>query len=317
MLSVSSVKSDLDHQVWKLVKQNSLQNQRILVALSGGIDSVALLRVLSKITPTGMIAAAYFHHGMDSNQEYRERAQLFCEGLCAKLGVRFFVLHAPIQATSEAGYREMRYQSLRELMAREGFAKLATGHHCEDLLETRLLRLLRGTGAQGLEAMQELKEDIFRPLLRVSKKDLRHYIESEGLLFCEDPSNKSLDPLRNWLREDWLPALERRAPGSVAVMARSLETIVEELQDRAWGDLLAFNAEYRSQGLSRSFYLTLSLSEQKRLIAQYLYALGKKDFSQSHLQEIQKRLDNSQKVITFTVCGCNWEINAEQIKVQS
>lgn len=316
-MSRRSVKTDLDHQVWKLVKQNGLHDQRILIALSGGVDSVALLRVLSKIHHPEKIAAAYFHHGMDSNQEYRDQAQIFCADLCAHLSVPFFPLRAQATATSESAYREMRYQSLRELMNGQCFSVLATGHHSDDLLETRLLRLIRGAGAQGLVAMRDVKDDLFRPFLRVTKKELRQYVEDEGLSFCEDPSNQSLDPLRNWMREDWLPSLEARAPGATSVMARSLEIIVEELQDRAWGDLLAFNASFESQGLARSFYLTLPPSEQKRLIAQYLYALGKKDFSQSHLQEIQKRLDNSQKVITFTICGCKWEINAEQIKVQS
>ena len=83
----ASAKQDLDHQVWKLIRQHSLQGKKILVALSGGVDSTALLRVLSKIHKKDLLGACYFHHGEDSNQEYRKEAQIFCEKLCKKLGL--------------------------------------------------------------------------------------------------------------------------------------------------------------------------------------------------------------------------------------
>ncbi|MNL30993.1 hypothetical protein D3C87_1527600 [compost metagenome] len=79
--------------------------------------------------------------------------------------------------------------------------------------------------------------------------------------------------------------------------------------------MLAENEAYKSQGISRAYYLTLNGHEQKRLLAQYLWALGRKDFSSAQLEEIQKRLDKTQKVITFKIGGCNWDINAQQIKV--
>ncbi|KHD87964.1 MAG: tRNA(Ile)-lysidine synthase [Bdellovibrio sp. ArHS] len=316
-MKLKRAKQDLDHHVWKLLKTHSLNTKKILVALSGGTDSVALLRVLSKIHKKDLLGACYFHHGEDVNQEYRKEAQVFCEKLCAKLGVEFFPLKSSSLAKSEAEYRELRYEALERLMREQEFQILATGHHRDDLLETRLLRLIRGTGAQGFQAMHVLKDAKFRPFLEVTKRDLKKYLREEKLRIFEDPSNDSLDPLRNWIREEWLKALEKRSRGASAALARSLETIALEIENRPWGDLLSQNEAYKTQGLSRGFYLTLSPFEQKRLLAQYLFALEKKDFSQSHLEEIQKRLDKSQKVITFKVGGCHWEVNAQQIKVQS
>ncbi|MDG0816676.1 tRNA lysidine(34) synthetase TilS [Bdellovibrio svalbardensis] len=316
----SKAKQDLDHQVWKQIRQYSLQNKKILVALSGGVDSTALLRVLSKVHKKELLAACYFHHGEDSNTEYRKEAQIFCEKLCSKLGVKFHALKSSELAKSEAQYRELRYEALQRLMMEEDFQVLATGHHRDDLLETRLLRLIRGTGAQGFQAMLAYKDKVFRPFLEVNKKELKKYLREEKIRSLEDPTNVSLDPLRNWLREEWLKSLEKRQKGALVSLARSLETIAEEISFQgiqAWGDLLSQNESYKSQGLSRAFYLTLSPFEQRRLLAQYLFSLGKKDFSQSQLEEIQKRLDKSQKVITFKVSGCEWLINAEQIKVQS
>lgn len=316
-MNLTREKRNLDHQTWKLLKENSLQEKRILVALSGGVDSVALLRILSKIHKKDQLGACYFHHGEDSNQEYRAKAQLFCEKLCRELDIPYFALKARTPAKSEESYRDRRYQALADVMKNEKFDILATGHHRDDLLETRLIRLIRGTGAQGLRAMQVFKTGVFRPLLEIEKKDLKKYLQDEGILALEDPSNESLDPLRNWMRNEWLPSLEKKSKGAMASLSRSLETIAKELESRPWGDLLSQNEAYKSQGLSRGFYLTLGPFEQKKLLAQYLFSLGKRNFSQSQLEEIQKRLDKSQKVFMFNVGGCIWEINAEQIKVQS
>ncbi|MNK01268.1 tRNA(Ile)-lysidine synthase [compost metagenome] len=314
-MRVSKAKVDLEHQVWKTLKDFDLQDKKILVALSGGIDSTALLRVLSKIHKN--ISACYFHHGEGDNAEYRKEAQQFCEKLCKKLEVPFFSMKAPELAKSEAQYRELRYEALKNLMKQEGFDCVALGHHRDDLLETRLMRLIRGTGAQGFQAMEVYKGKQFRPFLENSKAELKKYLKAEKLRAYEDPSNESLDPLRNWIREEWLPLLEKKQKGASASLARSLETIAKDLGGQKNNDLLLQNEAYKSQGLSRAFYLSLDSHNQRRLLAQYLFSLGKKDFTQSHLEEIQKRLDKSQKVITFKVGGCNWEINAEQIKVQS
>ena len=316
-MKLTRTKRDLDHHVWKQIKQHSLQEKKILVALSGGVDSVALLRAFTKIHKAELLGACYFHHGEDANQEYRKEAQVFCEKLCKKLGIEFYPLKASTLAKSEAEYRELRYQALDLLKKQEGFNLLATAHHRDDLLETRLLRLIRGTGAQGFQAMATLKDALFRPFLEITKRELKKYLREEKLRAFEDPTNKSLDPLRNWVREEWLKALEKKSKGASGALARSLETIASEIENRPWGDLLSQNEAYLTQGLSRAFYLTLSPYEQKRVLAQYLFSLGKRDFSQSHLEEIQKRLDKSQKVITFKVAGCHWEVNAEQIKVQS
>nr|BFD62929.1 hypothetical protein BdHM001_16100 [Bdellovibrio sp. HM001] len=316
-MKLTRAKQDLDHHVWKLIKLHGLKDKKILVAVSGGTDSVALLRTLTKVHKKELLGVCYFHHGEDSNQEYRKEAQVFCEKLCKKLAVDFYPLKASQLAKSEAEYRDLRYEALERLKKEQGFEIVAAGHHRDDLLETRLMRLIRGTGAQGFTAMHVLRDGLFRPFLELSKRELKKYLREEKLRSFEDPSNESLDPLRNWVREDWLKVLEKRSRGSTAALARSLETIAQEIENRPWGDLLSQNEAYKSQGLQRAFYLTLSPFEQKRLLAQYLYSLGKKDFSQSHLEEIQKRLDKSQKVITFKVAGCQWEVNAEQIKVQS
>lgn len=312
-----TAKQDLDHKVWKLIKLHALQDKKILVALSGGLDSVALLAVLAKIHNNKFLAACYFHHGEDSNQAYRDEAQEFCHQLCKKLGIAFFFRKSKISVESEDQYRQVRYAALNELLQSEKFDLIATAHHKNDLLETRLLRLIRGTGIQGIEGMITLRGNLFRPLLGFDKSELKNYLEKERLSFIEDPSNASIDPLRNWLRNEWLQALEKKVPGGSTALARSLDTIIAEVENSKEMDLLTQNRAYVEHGLSRSFYLTLSSFKRRQLLAQYLFSLGIRDFSQAHLEEIEKRLDNSQKVIIFKVGGCHWEVNAGQIMVQS
>lgn len=313
-----SAKQDLDHQLWKFIKTESLQDQKIIVGLSGGVDSVALLVALNKVHKK--IAAAYFHHGeseIKDQSDYRDKAQVFCERLCRKLGIEFHVVKNSQFAKSEAEMRDLRYQGLLGHLKTRDAKVLALAHHRDDLLETRLLRLIRGTGGQGLMAMSIFKAPYFRPFLEISKKELKKYLAAEKVSFLKDPSNESLDPMRNWLREDWLKSLEKRQKGSLKSFARSLETLAREVNEAPVWSLLAQNDAYLHQGISRLFYLSLAVNEQKKLLAQYLLSIGKRDFSQSHLEEICKRLDSSQKMITFRVANMNWMVNAEQIKVES
>lgn len=323
---------DLEHQVLAKLNESGLGGKKILVALSGGADSVALLQLLSRVhrQGEGAMAACYFHHGPGENASYRDQAQSFCQELCEENKITFFKIQSQKAAHSEAEYRELRHEALTQLMKEKNFDCLAFGHHRDDLLETRLLRLIRGTGGQGLPAMHVWSHHHFRPLLGNSKSELIQYLEataqkSKTPLFVDDPSNQSLDPLRNWVRSEWLPMLEKRQSGAMGALARSLELISQDLQQQKVQSLLAENESFKSQqseikpdhSLSRSFYLSLSSQDQGRLLAQYLLSLGKKDFSQSQIEEIKKRLDNPQRVITFKVAGCIWDINAEQIKVQS
>ncbi len=279
---------------------------------------MALLLVLKECRAD--IAAAYFHHGKTAEKKqqlYRDRAALFCEKLCFELEVPFYRLDSPQRANSEAGFRKLRYGALQNLQQKEGFSILALGHHQEDLLETRLLRLIRGTGKQGLTAMAVFKETLFRPFLDVSKLELIHYVKVQGLKPLADPSNESVDPLRNWLRKRWLPQLEKRQPGGAASLARSLALLASEGKTSVRPDLLSRPNSLLGRALARDFWLSLGRVEQKRLLAQYLLDQKHRHFTQSHLEEICKRLDNPQKVFTFKVARLIWVVNAQQIEVQS
>lgn len=306
----------LEHQLWRELHELELVGKKILVGLSGGVDSLALLWSLFRVRPQG-VEACFVHHGAGENQEYRDQAYDFCQNYCVKKGIPFHSrrnLDTSLQSESEL--RVYRYQVFEEVKKQTGAELLALGHHREDLLETRLLRLIRGTGPQGLVAMQVLQQGIFRPFLRNSKKELLEYLKGFGLEGFEDPSNSSTDPLRNWLRREWLVALEGRQQGAVQALARSLE-ILAESQSGFSDKNEDFQKLIANNGISRPHYLALTKTEQKRALAHFILRQNVQDFTQSHLEEIQKRLDNSQKEFTFKVAGIVWIVNAQQIRVQN
>lgn len=326
---------NLDHLLWKFLKENSLLEKKIILAVSGGLDSVALLHSFAKVFNKSQLIVCYVHHGSQgTSASYRDQAQEFVARLAHSENLEFVSLNfdqdlskikkngdkdrysekVPSEVfQSEEVLREGRYQLLRNLLVERSFDLLALGQHADDLLETRLLRLIRGTGPQGLESMRGVSGDLCRPFLEISKNDLQSYLSEEGVKYLEDPSNVNESYLRNWLRQNWLPQLEQRQPGAVASFARSLQLIVNSLDQEQF-----VPEEYVNlQGISRSYYLTLDSGAQLRTLARYLFLLGIRDFSHSQLEEIKKRLANSQKVITFKVAGLFWDINAQQIRVRT
>jgi len=334
----------LEHFIWEKIKKlewNKKSNVRILVGLSGGVDSMALLNTLVQTVSVERVSAAYFHHGVTTSQaqqNYRWQAQHFCRQWCADKSILFYTneldlkleAHQELQKefhgeskvvprqTSEELQRKARYQFFKETMERGNFSVLALGHHLDDLLETRLLRLIRGTGLQGLESMKVWDGTLFRPFLEITKQKLEAYLQELRIPTIEDPSNGKTDPLRNWLRQDWLLQLERRCPGSVARLGHSLQNILTEAQVMQHqlkdSRIREFTLE---EGIDRVYFVSLPESEKIRLLAKYLFEKKYHNFGRAHLEEVVKRLDNSQKELNFRVARLNWIVNAAQIKVES
>lgn len=307
--------SNLEHQVHKKILALG-EGQQFLLAVSGGLDSVALLCCFHRLGVK--FSAFHFHHGPGENQPFRDQAQSFVQALCDRLSVPLISRSSKNILKSEAELRLERYRALREVQSEGRFHFIVLAHHQDDLLETRLMRLLRGTGHQGLSGMEELsQQNLFRPFLDVSKVELKNYLVSLGQDHLEDPSNQEVEPLRNWLREVLLPEMEAKQAGMVGALARSLETLVQEWEASRGENapLLQQNQDLDKDGINRLFYESLPLPQRKMLLAQYLLALKKRDFSQSQLNEVVKRLDKPEKVHSFKVAGLTWSVNAGQIKV--
>ena len=211
---------------------------RVLAALSGGPDSVALAALLLKLREEMPLEVrlAHFNHRLRDEAAGDER---FVRELARRWVLPLTVGSAEVRAHAsrrkinleEAG-RDLRYRFLRQAAEAAGATKIATGHTMTDQAETVLMRLMRGTGLSGLAGIAPIVPGppcpLVRPLLAIPGPDLRAWLDTEGLPFREDASNRDSRFLRNRIRAELLPELARRyEPQIVAHLAR-LAGIVRE-----------------------------------------------------------------------------------------
>ncbi len=218
----------------------------ILVGLSGGADSVALACALLELRQSlGLrIAAAHLNHRIRGGESDRDEA--FVRAMCARLSVELIVeraegLDASISSANlEERAREVRRDFLGRVADRIEADFVALGHHRDDQAETVLMRLMRGAGAAGMAAMaQRGPGKLIRPMLSISRAEIRGYLDARTTAFVEDSTNSSRDILRNRIRAELLPMLERDyAPGlggrlvEVAAEMRSLDELVGAIAAR-------------------------------------------------------------------------------------
>lgn len=198
----------------------------VLVALSAGPDSTALLAALAALRAAGelsRLSAVHVDHGLRSGAaEDGHAAEVTCRGLGVPLTrVRVSVPHGNVQAQA----RRMRYEALEVEAARAGATRIATGHTRTDQAETVLLRLLRGAGARGLAGIPPRRGKIVRPLLDRSRPEVLAYLRAQGLAWREDPSNASPRFARNRVRHELVPVLAALAPAAERAIARSADLL--------------------------------------------------------------------------------------------
>ncbi len=201
----------------------------VLAGVSGGADSVALLRML--LDSGVRVTAVYVNHGLRG--EASDGDERFVRELCQSWQVPLLTYRAdPPEHPGEDWARRIRYGFFREAAAQTGVHAIALAHHRDDQAETLLLHLLRGAGLNGLCGMAADTEAdglrILRPLLGFSRQELRERLKAIGQPWREDDSNTDMRYLRNALRGDILPRLERLIPGASARLANTAELLRED-----------------------------------------------------------------------------------------
>lgn len=203
---------------------------RIIVAVSGGADSVALLSALLDLGYDCAAAHCNFHlRGEESNRDMRH-VECLTERLDVDLYVKEFDVFQRVKDTGESlemACRELRYKWFFDLLDRDSAQAIAVGHHREDQVETFFLNLMRGSGLAGLAGMRHRAEHVVRPLLDVSRKEIEQYVTDKGLAWITDSSNASDDFARNRLRNRLLPVLEEFFPGAHDSILRSMAILRE------------------------------------------------------------------------------------------
>ncbi len=180
-----------------------LKPGKYIVAVSGGVDSMALLDMLAGQTGLELVIA-HFEHGIrpDSDDD-----RLLVQRAAERYGLLFVYEHGALGPdTSEARARNARYDFLRRVQAAQGAVAVITAHHQDDVIETAIINLLRGTGPRGLSALQS-NDTLTRPLLHTSKAELLAYAHQRHLKWREDSTNQDDRYLRNHIRHAITPLL--------------------------------------------------------------------------------------------------------------
>ena len=224
-------------------KDEYLTGKKIVVALSGGIDSVVLLHFLNKHYP-GNVRAVHINHNLS---KYCDEWCTFCERICnsAKIEFKYISINLENSSNIEENARKKRYLSLKsELRVGE---ILCTAHHQDDQAETFLLQLFRGSGVAGLASMPKIKSigdsELYRPFLNISKQKIVGYASKNHLKWIEDDSNLDTNFKRNLLRIEFLPKLSSAFNGLIKNVSRSAAHQAEALrlmQDLAELDIKNF-----------------------------------------------------------------------------
>ncbi|MEZ0392017.1 MAG: tRNA lysidine(34) synthetase TilS [Pseudobdellovibrionaceae bacterium] len=306
----------LEHQIYRQLKSLSIEKGACLLAVSGGVDSMALLQVFSRLGPSLSLQISVFHahHGPSENQQfqYRNQALDFVRKQAEIHGFSFFGVQSLQQLHSENEMREFRKNEISKIQAQEKISWTVWAHHQDDFLETQILRLIRGAGKEAIsEPMSLLRGTELRPFLQISRKTLEEELLSQKVPWLEDPSNQNENHLRNWLRNTWLPQLEQKCPGALNSFSRSLGLLQESF------DLQFPEGIWLENGISRPLFLTLNEAQKRQCLALYLKKLGQMEFTHNQLQEVLKRLDNSQLNHTFQSAQVQWSFSKDLISAKS
>lgn len=204
----------LSEKVYAFIKEKNLirENDRILVAFSGGTDSLALLMVLLELKERLKIeiGACHMNHrlrGKDADED-----ENFTREFCEKMNVPYYSASVDVKAFAakeklslEAAGRQRRYAFFKEIMVNLNYDRCATAHHLDDQVETILMNIMRGSGLNGLTGMSPQRESFIKPLLFLKKEELSSYLKENNLEAREDDSNRDSFFRRNRVRNELVP----------------------------------------------------------------------------------------------------------------
>lgn len=212
------------------------KGDKVLVALSGGPDSVCLLHCLKKLENIYemTIYAAHLNHmirGMEAQKD-----AMYTAKLCDSFGITFFVksVDVPLYAKEkrlsiEEAARKIRYEMLFEIKEKIGANKIAVAHNLDDQAETVLMRLMRGTGIHGLKGMDYFREDgLIRPLMDVQKTDILSYCDQQGLSPRLDKTNEETEYTRNRIRLNLIPLIQEQYSPQIKTLVAKMANLLRE-----------------------------------------------------------------------------------------
>ena len=277
------------------------ENDKVLIGVSGGPDSISLLNILHELGYN--ICTAHINHGIRENADNDEK---FVKEFCEKRNIPCFIKKVKLKeiesdmTTEELG-RKIRYDFFDEIVKQENCTKIATAHNANDNAETVLMNMIRGTGLSGLKGIDISRDKIIRPLLEITRSEIEEYCQSENLNPCHDESNDQTIYTRNKIRLELIPYIEKNINSNIvnninrmAEIISSEEEYIKRQVNIAYEDTLIAEEEGRTVCNLKKFNQYDNVI-QKRLIIKYITkALGNaKDIERVHIEDILKLCKNN------------------------
>jgi tRNA(Ile)-lysidine synthase len=256
-----------------------LEPGRYVLAVSGGVDSMVLLDLL-RTRPDLKLTVAHFDHGIreDSHEDRR-----LVQDVARRHGLPFVYAHGNLgPGASEAEAREARYEFLRKVRNATGAKAIITAHHQDDLLETVVMNILRGTGRKGLSPLATM-HDVHRPLLHLPKHVLHSHARDNQLVWREDSTNNDQKYLRNYIRHNLLPRLNEEATEQLLILARNQASINHEIDTLLVNQL---HFQDKRDALNRSWFMNLSHKVAKEVLATWLRSHNLGEFDRKTLDRL-------------------------------
>ena len=295
--------------------------QRVLVACSGGVDSVALLLLVASLRTRLQIdvAAAHVDHMLRGKESAEDGA--FVKNLCERLDIPFFSGQVPVpKMLAEQGgnvqdiCRTGRYAFFSSIMQKNDYQILATAHHAEDQLETVLMQLSRGSQPVGIQVNREMDSGaVIRPLLGVMKNELESYVREMDAKFREDPSNESDGYLRNRLRHKVAPILLSENPAAAINIVKATialqtdESLLASLANDRFQEIVSYTDE-GFPTFSINLFSSMHTALQTRfitLVLKYIYSKESEllEYSTALLYDLHQQLLSDRGNITIDLPG--------------
>ncbi len=263
-------------------------DDKLVLAVSGGVDSMVMLDLFQRMDADFVVAHCNFRlRGAESDGE-----EVFLQDYCGEHGIELYVKHfdtkeyAQLEGISiEMAARELRYEWFHQLRDELSYSYVATAHHQDDLIETMLINLSRGTGIRGLSGIQPKNGQVIRPLLFVSREEILSYAAINQVDYKNDSSNDELVFLRNIIRHKVIPQLEeintafRRNAAKTAGILSKTEKLYHQKLDEIKAEVLEQDGEILKISISK----LKEQEEQEHILFELLYPLG---FNASQAQEI-------------------------------
>ncbi len=307
-------------KIYNALRQHIPQGSNLLLAVSGGADSLALADGVCSLLDEGYCTAGVLHmeHGLRGEESLADAALV--KDFCEQRMLKFTCVHVKVQEyavnaglSPEEAARKLRYIALNEQASLQKADFIVTAHQSDDQAETVLLKLLRGSGLTGLSGMQVRSGKVLRPLLNLTRADLENYCRLRNIAYCNDSTNEDVAYTRNRIRHELLPYLEKhfnpaikKALVQTAQLLQEDEACVEQMVQEKMTALVTQTEKEIIVNVKNWGYIPKAV--RTRLLRQCYFALGGKELAYRNTEAVDvlclrktsgKYIELPQKVTAF------------------